>query len=254
MSFESEMTGGYPTEAEIDDFLSDRGIEIPTLGNPNYYTEIKQQVWGLLNALDWATGLGVYCPTVTTFNVRGGKYLHKGTVKTYTPGRAINPTDNDTTYIWMSSDNTISSAIDGTGWPATEHIKLAEIDVDEEGIITAIRDLRGQTFLQMTGDFVLTATLTAGNTVIIHNADSPFKYRVIDAWSIAKSADAGTWKVTDGTNDITNAVAVTATDKTINRAGTIDDAYHTIAEGGSLSVIGDGSLADVEVYIKCIRV
>ena len=102
--------------------------------------------------------------------------------------------------------------------------------------------------------FILTATLAAGNTVGIHNANAPFKYRIIDAWSVAKSADAGTWKITDGTNDITDAVAVTATDKTVNRAGTIDDAYYEIASSGSLSVVGDGSLADVDVYIKCIRV
>lgn len=254
MSFESQMTGGYPTEAEIDEFLADRGIELLTGTNPNFLVEFKQFVWGLLNALDWAGTLGIYCPTTTTFNVRGGNYLYKGTPKTYTPGTAVNPTDNDTTYVWIDSANTVGSAIDGTGWPATEHIKLAEIDVDESGVITAIRDLRGQTFLQMTGDFILTATLTAGSTVVIHNADAPFKYRVIDAWSVAKSTDAGTWQVKNGANAITDAVAVTATDKTINRAGTIDDAYHEVAEGGSLSVAGDGTLADVDIYIKCIRV
>lgn len=101
---------------------------------------------------------------------------------------------------------------------------------------------------------MFTATLTAGSTVAIHTADAPFKYRVIDAWSIAKSADGGTWKITDGTNDITNAVTVSGTDKTVNYAGTIDDTYHEIATSGSLSVVGDGTLADVEVYIRAIRV
>ncbi|KPL21784.1 MAG: hypothetical protein AMJ75_09365, partial [Phycisphaerae bacterium SM1_79] len=141
------MNLGYPAEADIDDFMSDRGIEIPTENNSNYYAEFKQFLWGIINALDWAGALGVYCASTTTFNVRGGKYLFKGTVKTYTPGSAVNPTDNDTTYIWLKPDNTIGSAIDGTGWPSTEHIKLAEIDVDSDGIITDVRDLRGQTFL-----------------------------------------------------------------------------------------------------------
>jgi hypothetical protein len=101
---------------------------------------------------------------------------------------------------------------------------------------------------------IFTATLTSGNTVQIHNANAPFKYRIINAWSVATSNAGGTWKLTDGTNDITNAVAVTATDKTINNAGTIDDAYHEINANGSLSVVGDGSLSHIIVYIKCIRV
>jgi len=251
------QTNGYPAEADIDDFLSDRGIELVTEGNANFIPEHKQYLWGVLNALDWAAALGVWCPSATTFNVRGGKYLFAGNVKTYTPGSAVDPTDNDTTYIWMAPDNTIGSAIDGTGWPPTEHIKLAEIDVDSDGNITDVRDLRGQTFLtyQPEGlNFTLKATLAAGSTVQIHNANAPFKYRVLDAWSVAKSADGGTWKITDGTNDITNAVTVTGADKTIDRAGTIDDAYYEIDADGSLSVVGDGANADAEVYILCMRV
>jgi hypothetical protein len=98
------------------------------------------------------------------------------------------------------------------------------------------------------------ATLTAGSTVAVHSSAAPFAYRVLDAWSVALGTDEGTWKITDGTNDITDAVAVSATDKTINRAGTIDNTYHEIAASGSLSVVGDGSLADVEVYILAVRV
>jgi hypothetical protein len=105
-----------------------------------------------------------------------------------------------------------------------------------------------------TGAIILVATLTAGNTVTIWNANAPFKARVIDAWSVATSADAGTWYVDDGGNAITNTVAVTATDKTINRAGTINDAEHDILAGGSLRVVGDGVLADVIVYIMVINV
>lgn len=141
------MAGGYPAEADINEFLSDRGLELITENNPNFLLEWKQTIWGFLNALDWVIALGVYCPSPTTFNVRGGKYLFAGEIKTYTPGEAIDPTDNDTTYVWIKPDNTIDSDIDGNGWPSTDHIKLAEIDVDSDGNITEIRDLRGQTFL-----------------------------------------------------------------------------------------------------------
>ena len=355
MAFESQMTGGYPAEADIDAFLAERGLELVTETNPNFIAEFKQFIYGLINAFDWANVLGVYCPSTTTFNVRGGKYLYKGQVKTYTPSDAVDPIDNDTTYIWLAGDNTIDSGIDGDGWPADEHIKLAEIDVDSDGIITEIRDLRGQSFMQYLASyvteggtsvevlpvhwdsatpadndevripiyaendasekieyarlvvkltdvsdgaeaaevtlskmiagsltslgelvgttasqlsgkaaanigasgglsFVLTATLTAGNIVQIHNSNAPFKYRIIDAWSIAKSADGGTWKLTDGTNDITDVVTVTGTDKTIDKAGTIDDAYNEIAANGSLSAVGDGANADCDVYVLCVRV
>lgn len=158
------MSGGYPAEADIDTYLSGRGLELITENNPNFILEFKQFLYSVLNAFDWAGALGVYCPSPTTFNVRGGKYLFAGEVETYTPGSAVDPTDNDTTYIWLKSDNTIGSDIDGNGWPTTEHIKLAEIDVDSDGNITAIRDLRGQTFLQY-----LRENLTAENVVCKDN-------------------------------------------------------------------------------------
>jgi len=146
------MTGGYPPEANIDDYLADRGIELIPLGTANFTGEYKQSTWGLLNAVDWAGALGAYCPSPTTFNVRGGSYLFAGEVKTYAPGDAVDPTDNDTTYIWLEPDNTISSGVDGDGWPTTEHIKLAEIDVDSDGVITAVRDLRGRAFFEYRND------------------------------------------------------------------------------------------------------
>ena len=262
------QTNGYPSEADINAFLTARGLELVGENNASFLLEFKTFVYGILNAFDWAGALGVWLPSATTFNVRGGEYMYGGVIKTYTAGAAINPTDNDTTYVWMAADNTVGSDIDGDGWPAADHIKLAEIDVDGDGVITDIRDLRGQTFLRdrLTGlavgnaganggiTFILKAALAAGSTVQIHNANAPFKYRVLDVWSVATSADGGTWKLTNGTNDITNAVTVTGTDKTINRAGTIDNAYHEIAASGSLSVVGDGANADVEVYILCARV
>lgn len=257
MNITDEQVRGYPALADILDAAESLGIEGVALGNTNFIEDYWKSLWGLINSMRWAMSLGVYPASATTFNVRGGNYLWDNAVKTYTPGAVIDPTDNDTTYVWMASDNTVGHAVDGTGWPTALHIKLAEIDVDSDGIITDVRDLRDKALLQYKGElspFILKATLTAGSTVAIYTADAPCKFRVIDAWSIAKSADAGTWKLKNGTDDITNAVAVTATDKTRNGVGTIDDAKYEIAAGGSFSVVGDGSLADVDVYIQCIRV
>ena len=143
------MTGGYPAEADIDTYLSARGLELVTLGNANYYAEQKQFVWGLVNMLDWAGALAVYAASATTFNVRGGQYVWKGTVKTYSPGSAVDPTDNDTTYVWLEGDNTIGYGVDGNGWPDCEHIKLGEITVDSDGDITAVTDRRGRAFMRL---------------------------------------------------------------------------------------------------------
>ncbi len=168
MAFQSQMTGGYPAEADIDTELSGLGVELVTENNPNYIAEYKQQEWGHVNSVRWAMSLGVYCPSATTFNVRGGDYLYKGTAKTYTPGAAVDPVDNDTTYVWMNSDNTIGSGIDGDGWPALEHIKLAEIDVNNSGVITTVRDKRGRQFMQRPDPVadVAAATVCKDNQVI----------------------------------------------------------------------------------------
>ena len=108
---------------------------------------------------------------------------------------------------------------------------------------------------------IFRATLTAGKGVVsgaateyIHDAAAPYKFRIIDAWSVAASADGGTWKLSDGTNDITAAVTITSTDKSVNPAVTIDDAYCEIAATGTLAVVGDGTLADAEVYVLAMRV
>jgi len=142
------MSRGYPTLADILAWLEERGLELVSENNTNHVADFYQMIWGLLNAFEAFAALGVYFASSTTFNVRGGHYCWDTTEKEYTSGSPVDPTDNDTTYIWMANDNTIGSGIDGDGWPGTDHIKLAEIDVDADGVITAIRDLRGKTFLR----------------------------------------------------------------------------------------------------------
>ncbi len=155
---------GYPSEADIDVALAALGIEVIDSNDQNWRPQYKQTLWALLNSRSWTSPLGVYMPSTTTFNVFGGKYNWKGTVKTYTPGSAANPTNNDTTYIWLKPDNTIGSAVDVTGWPTTDHLKLAEIDVNSSGVITAVRDLRGEALFAYTGE-----NLMASNVVCFDN-------------------------------------------------------------------------------------
>jgi hypothetical protein len=67
------MTGGYPVEADIDEFLSDRGIELVSENNSEFIEEFKQMIWAVLSRFDFAGTLAVYCPSTTTFNVAGGE-------------------------------------------------------------------------------------------------------------------------------------------------------------------------------------
>jgi len=167
------MDGGYPALSDIVAYLGTEGIEEITEGNCNFRQEFLQFLWAILNRTSFAGALGVWCPTPTTFNVRGGKYTYKGIIKTYTPGAAVDPTDNDTTYIWLNSDNTIGSGIDGNGWPTTEHIKLAEIDVDSDGNITDVRDMRGQTFMQYLANYIMEAASSVEALPVHWDSSSP---------------------------------------------------------------------------------
>lgn len=92
---------------------------------------------------------------------------------------------------------------------------------------------------------------TEAASVVVYNADAPAKFRIIDVLVIAlATAGSGTVKITDGTNDITDAI-VAATDKAVTRVGTIDDAYNEIDPDGSLSVVV-ANAADARVIITCV--
>ena len=102
--------------------------------------------------------------------------------------------------------------------------------------------------------FVVHAKMAAGDsdTTVFENASFPV--RVIDAWAVqnGSSASGDTWKVTDGTNDITAAVDIASgSDKDVTRAASIDDAYWDIDKGGEIHVeTASGALVDV--FVKCV--
>ena len=81
---------------------------------------------------------------------------------------------------------------------------------------------------------------TGAASIDIFDADAPFKFRIVEVIIEPRGASTnGTVKITNGTNDITNAM-VAAVDKTMVRATTIDNAYSTIAAGGSLEIVCAG--------------
>ena len=265
------MSEVYPSDNSLLNLAGDAetGVEYIETGKAPYYLEFRKLQYRLLQATRRANDLRVFDEGGLDIGVKAGKFWFGSILREYTASIGNTLADDKANiYIYINSAGTlVITEYTAFPDPDTFHIRLAQVTTSG-GDITAITDKRGtELFTQpITGgncadygssggvSVVFKAALTFGSTVQIHNANAPYKYRILDAWSVARSADAGTWKLTDGTNDITDAVAVTATDKTIDRAGTIDDAYHEIAASGSLSVVGDGSLADVEVYVLGIRV
>ena len=108
--------------------------------------------------------------------------------------------------------------------------------------------------------FIITYNLTnQASAVNIFNANAPFKFRVIDAYSVSTSADGGTWKLNNGAlgagTDLTDVVTVAASDNDIDRVAEIVDAAWEIAQNGSLSVVPDGGGAlDCMIFVTCMRV
>jgi len=69
----------------------------------------------------------------------------------------------------------------------------------------------------------------------------PFACEVIDVIVQARATSgSGTATLKKGSNAITDAIAM-ATDTAIARAGTINDAYSTLAEGDTVTVDANGS-------------
>jgi len=100
------------------------------------------------------------------------------------------------------------------------------------------------------------ATAGAAGPTFSITTDSPLKFRIIDWHIVMTGAGAGsdTAKLTDGTNDVTNAVDVSsAADTAVVDGGQINDLYHEIDKGGTLNVV-TASSAHCIVYVSCITV
>lgn len=99
-------------------------------------------------------------------------------------------------------------------------------------------------------------TVAATSSYDVYSGNAPFKFRIIDWWivMIGAGASSDTAKLTDGTNDITDAVDVSSAARyAIVAGGEIDDAYHEIAKNGTLNVTtASGALCIV--YALCMKV
>ncbi len=103
--------------------------------------------------------------------------------------------------------------------------------------------------------FVIPITNTGTATIKIFENNAPFKMQIIDAWAIStKAGNSGTWKVTDGTYDITSPTAYGTSDTDIVRAVDLDDAYQTVNANGSLYLVSSEATDNAIVYVSAIRI
>lgn len=146
---------------------------------------------------------------------------------------------------WDTSDNELNTTGD---FPVGVVVHAAAASSDAYCYVL----LNGMRYPAAT-PILLQATVSGAGTVQIFNANCPTKMKIVDAWIVCTNNTAGTVKLTDGTNDITDAITHGTTDKAIVRAATIDDAYQTIAAGGTLNVVAATGGAS-QVYVLALPV
>ncbi len=88
--------------------------------------------------------------------------------------------------------------------------------------------------------FSFDVTTGAASGLEIFKANAPFKFEVVDVIVQPRGTSTnGTIKITNGTNDITDAM-VCAADKTMVRAASVDNTYSTIDENETLEIVCAG--------------
>lgn len=87
------------------------------------------------------------------------------------------------------------------------------------------------------------------------NISTPLSFRVIGAYSIHTDANDYDWQLKNAAGAITDAVAVAAVDKDIDKAVEIDDAYSTFARGDDdlrIAITTDAAVAIIVIDIEPI--
>jgi len=107
------------------------------------------------------------------------------------------------------------------------------------------------------GDIAHVATLrksfSGAGTVNLFPNGAPRNYRVTGGYIVRTGTTAGTAKLTDGTNDISDTATLGTTDKAVIEFATIDDAYWDLSQGDDLDLVvatgGEG-----EVFVNLLPI
>ncbi|MHA1482071.1 MAG: hypothetical protein ACTSQA_01370 [Candidatus Heimdallarchaeaceae archaeon] len=145
------------------------------------------------------------------------------------------------------------------GKATTDTFTNKTIDADGTGnVITNVNADETDPYAGTNGTYGIPFIITAvnsGSADVTVIATTTFKMRILDAWSASsKASNSGTWKLTDGTNDITSTVSYGTGDTDIARADSLDDARNDLAEAGTLHLINSEATDTAVVHILAVRV
>jgi len=147
---------------------------------------------------------------------------------------AVDASGNLTTYyLWVDSTGRI-------------HISTS-IPTDEQASGNHLAVLGGS----LGGLATVEVVNSGAASITVFDADCPNSVKIVDALAIStKAGNAGTWKLNDGTNDITTAVAYGTSDNEVSRVTSIDPDKASLAPDDTLKVINSDNTDTAVLYIS----
>ena len=166
------------------------------------------------------------------------------------------------TIVSSHTDDRVLTLPDATatiiGKDTTDVLTNKSIDADGAGnVITNINADELDPITLANGTYGIPITIpivNVGSTdVNAFSGNVPFKCRVIDAYAVnTQAGNAGNWKLTDGSSDVTETVGYGASDNALTRADAILDANHVL-DGQPLHLISSNGADLSIVYVTVIR-
>jgi hypothetical protein len=153
------MTIRELTNEEIETLVGTRhagtGMEYPPNGLQPYYQWLMRALHLLAEASASALRVAPDQDTPTAVCVAPGRATVGGSVLAYTGGTVdLAAFNNATAYVWLhdAGGAAVTAGASSAGWPATPHLKLAEVTL-AGGQITSILDRRFEAMLCGVGSF-----------------------------------------------------------------------------------------------------
>ena len=233
------MTESYPTDATLNALSgtsdAEQGVYYPAISDKPWYTAFYKTLYRLLAATVRAGDLRAYKDGTLTFGVRAGKFLDGDTVRNYAGASAQALTNNQTNYIYVIADGTLT--VNTTGFPTpstTPHLPLATI-LTAAGTYahTDVTDYRGRAFLNLCSG--LSASDMAEAVAFFDATD----ISGAEAETLTDTSNADALHVHTLDSGVSD---VTATAAQLNEAGTFFGA--TDISGAQAETLSDGSNAD----------